>query len=575
MIRPLCFLVISCFCAFAYSGEQRALIVAIGTYPTNSGWNNLSSANDAGLMRLILKKQGFDDKNIITLTDAKATKANIQMSLENLIAQSNQNDVVVFHFSGHGQQITDTNGDELDGYDEALIPYDAQKTVSAQYKGSKHLLDDELNGFLSRLRKKVGAGGDVIFFLDACHSGTATRGQEDDAIYRGTNEKFDMTPPNTNNIADNKQQFDEQKYHSERGADELSPFVIFSASGQQELNMEIKDQNKTGYGSLTYALGKVLANNQEKLIYSALFDRLRNEMWANFGGKHQQTPQLESQTDRVLFAGQSVLVPSHCSVVSVVNSKKIIVNLGELSGVTIGSEISFYPINTINPEKTKLLAKGTVKQLELVESTVEITTPIDKNQLKDAWGFVTAYKWTNGNIDKNLRRADILRRASSNESSLKVEFEMVDPKTSKVFPFNNSFRVGDAFLLRISNKGTKDAFFQIIDIQPDNQVNLLFNANQLSPNDLSIKSGETKLVDKVTFRMGEPIGVEMFKLIASERQLDLSAIVTKQPVKTRNSQSTEFEQILNELYGNEQTRSSNYFFSQINIFTRTFTIKEK
>jgi hypothetical protein len=31
----------------------------------------------------------------------------------------------IFNSSGHGQQIQDDNGDELDGYDEALIPYDA------------------------------------------------------------------------------------------------------------------------------------------------------------------------------------------------------------------------------------------------------------------------------------------------------------------------------------------------------------------------------------------------------------------------------------------------------------------
>jgi hypothetical protein len=559
---------------FAYPAEKRALIVAIGAYPANSGWNEISSVNDAVLMRTILQKQGFEDKNITTLTEARATKANILKSLESLIAQSNQNDVVVFHFSGHGQQITDTNGDELDGYDEALIPFDAQKSSSTQYKGSRHLLDDELNGLLYRLRKKVGSGGDVIFFLDACHSGTATRGQVD-AICRGTNEKFDITPPNKIKSADGKQQFDEQVSNSERVASELSPFAIFSASGQQELNMEIKDPNNTGYGSLTYALGKILATNHEELIYSALFDRMCNEMWANFGGRHQQTPQLEGQAERMLFAGQSVAVPLHCSVVSVINSKNVIVNMGELSGLTIGSELSFYPINTINPEKAKLLAKGIVKELGPIESKIEMTSPFDKSQLQDSWGFVTKTQLTKAYADESTRRAAILRRVSAEAPSLNVEFEMIDPRASKVIPFSNSLKIGDTFQLRITNKGTKNAFFQVIDIQPDDQISLLFDASKLSPNDLSIKAGETKLVANVEFTIGEPIGVEMFKLIASEKQLDLSVIATKQSATNRSSQSTEFEQLLNELYGKEQTRSANLFFSQINIFTRIFTIKEK
>jgi len=574
MSRSLFLLIVSFYCVLSFAGEKRALIVAIGTYPSNSGWNKISSANDARLMRTILLKQGFENKNITTLTDAQATKANILKALDILITQSNKNDVVVFHFSGHGQQITDLNGDELDGYDEALIPYDAQKKISTQYKGNNHFLDDELNGYLYRLRNKVGSGGDIIFFLDACHSGTATRGQDDDAIYRGTNEKFDIDKSNIQNSVEDKQEFDEQNFHSERGAEDLSPFVIFSASGQQELNMEIKDQNNAGYGSLTYALGKVLTNNREKLIYSALFDRLCNEMWAGFAGKHQQTPQLEGNIDRFLFGGNTTVVPSHCNVLKIVNTQNIIVNIGELSGLTIGSEISFYPINTIKLEKTKLLAKGAVKQLGLVESTIEIASSFDKKQLKDSWGFVTAYKLPKGNADENTRRAAILRRVSANDPSLKVDFEIVDFKTRQTFHPNHIFKIDDKFLIRISNKGTKDAFFQLIDIQPDNQINLLYDADKLSPNDLFIKAGQTKLVDKDKFQIGKPIGVEMLKLIASEEQLNLSAIATKMPVQNRNTQPGEFEQLLNELYGDTE-RGGSIFFSQINIFTRTFTIKAK
>jgi len=574
MARYLCFLIFSFLWVFSHAGEKRALIIAIGTYPSSSGWAKISSANDARLMRTVLLKQGFADENITILADAQATKANILSSIEKLISQSNKDDVVIFHFSGHGQQITDQNGDELDGYDEALIPYDAQKRISAQYKGDKHLRDDELNGYLYQLRKKVGPGGDVIFFLDACHSGTATRGQLDDAVYRGTNEPFDIDKPNAQNSQEDKQEFNEQNSNSERGADELSPFVIISASGQQELNMEIKDQNNTGYGSLTYALGKILTNNRELLIYSALFDRLSNEMWAGFADKHQQTPQLEGQADRVLFAGQSVLVPQHCNLISVVNTKSIIVNMGELSGLTIGSEISFYPINTIKLEKTKLLAKGTVKELGLVESTLEITSPFNKNQLNNSWGFVTALKLSKAQGDENTRRADILRRASASDPSLKVEFEIVPVKIAPQFSGSNTYKIGDTFQIRISNKGTKDAFFQLIDIQPDNLINLLFDANILSPNDLFIKAGQTKLVDKITFRMSQPVGVEMFKLIASEKQLDLSVIATKVPVQNRSSQPSEFEQLLDELYGITE-RGDSMFFSKINIFTRTFTIREK
>ena len=575
MIRCSVIVIISFFCVFAYGGDKRALIVAIGSYPANSGWNKLSSANDARLMRTILLQKGFEDKNITILLDERATKANILKSLENMITQSNKNDVVVFHFSGHGQQITDKNGDELDGYDEALIPYDARKTESAQYKGDKHLTDDELNGVLYRMREKVGAKGDVIFILDACHSGTATRGTEDDAIYRGTDIPFGNAKLASQQHCEEPEKFDEQKSQSTRGNTELSPFVIISASGQQELNMEVKDRNNTGYGSLTFAIGEVLATDHKKLTYTSLFDLTQSEMWARFAGKHQQTPQLEGQADRILFAGNPVVAPTHCRVISVVNTTKLMVDAGELNGLTIGSEISFYPINTNKPEKAGLLAKGNVKRVGLTESDVSFDQAIEKEKLKDAWGFVTKYQLSKMYPDVNTMRADILRRASAIEPSLNVSFEMIDPKTKLTIPFNRLFKIGDSFQLRISNKGTKDVFFQIIDIQPDNQVSLLFDNTKLVANDLFIQSGQAKIIDKVTFTISNPVGVEMLKLVASEKQLDLSAIKTKQPAVTRSSQATEFEQLLDEIYGTEPRERSTVSFSQINISTRTFTINVK
>jgi hypothetical protein len=425
------------------------------------------------------------------------------------------------------------------------------------------------------MRGKVGAKGDVIFILDACHSGTASRGAEDDAIYRGTNVPFGIVKPESNKNSGEIEKFDEQQALSTRGNTELSPFVIISASGQQELNKEIVDKNKTGYGSLTFALGKVLVNNHEKLTYTSLFDLTRNEMWANFAGKHQQTPQLEGQADRILFAGNPVVTTTHCRVISVVNTTKLMVDAGELNGLTIGSEISFYPINTHKPEKVGLLTKGIVKHVGLTESEVSFNQAIEKEKLKDAWGFVTKYQLSKRYPDVNTMRADILRRASASEPSLNVSFEMIDPKASLAIPFSHPFKIRDSFQLRISNKGSKDAFFQIIRIRPNDQIDLVFDLSKHTPNDLYIKAGQTKLVKVPTIRITPPLGVEMFKLVASEKQLDLSAIKANPPAVKRNSQSTEFEQLLDEIYGTEQVERSISSFSQVNIFTQTFTIKEK
>src|SRR3712207_4242514 len=123
MIKIL--LVFLCFiCLQSLAQKKIALIVAVGEYPSNSRWKNLSSQNDVKYIRAALQKNRYDDKDIETLINSNATKKNILNALEQLANKVATGDIVVFHFSGHGQQIQDNNGDEADGYDEALIPYD-------------------------------------------------------------------------------------------------------------------------------------------------------------------------------------------------------------------------------------------------------------------------------------------------------------------------------------------------------------------------------------------------------------------------------------------------------------------
>lgn len=87
--------------------------------------------------------------------------------------------------------MADDNGDETDGLDEALIPYDAPRRYQkGVYVGEKHLRDDELGSLLDDIRKKTGDKGTVTLALDACHSGTADRDKGDDVYVRGTSYVF-------------------------------------------------------------------------------------------------------------------------------------------------------------------------------------------------------------------------------------------------------------------------------------------------------------------------------------------------------------------------------------------------
>lgn len=184
----------------AWGQSRYALLIGIGNYPKTSGWNTIHGDNDISIIRDNLIRQGFPVNQITSLINEEATKGNIIQSFENISSCLNQGDVVYIHFSGHGQQVTDLNGDEEDDFDEAWIPYDAKKLYQEDvYEGEKHLLDDELNGIFTKLRIRVGVKGKIIVVADACHSGSGSRGLPDDEVFvRGTADKFVIPHPAQN-----------------------------------------------------------------------------------------------------------------------------------------------------------------------------------------------------------------------------------------------------------------------------------------------------------------------------------------------------------------------------------------
>lgn len=143
---------------------KKALMVGINDYKSI---NDLGGCiNDVTNMRSILTTYlGFTNKDIRVLTDSRATKANIMTRLAWLTKNAKAGDYLVFHYSGHGSQIRDRDGDELsDNMDELICPYDMN------WDGT-FITDDDLN----KTFKALPEGVLLEVFLDACHSGTGLR----------------------------------------------------------------------------------------------------------------------------------------------------------------------------------------------------------------------------------------------------------------------------------------------------------------------------------------------------------------------------------------------------------------
>ena len=154
------------------------LLIGISDYNEDTSWSDLNSENDIDLIKGALKAQGIDKKNIHLLKSKDATRKGILKAIRSeLIKKVQRGGTAIFHFSGHGQQIKDDNGDELDGFDEAIVPVNSKKHFQPGiYEGENLIRDDELEALFFELRKKLGPKGHLLVTIDACHSGTGVRG---------------------------------------------------------------------------------------------------------------------------------------------------------------------------------------------------------------------------------------------------------------------------------------------------------------------------------------------------------------------------------------------------------------
>jgi hypothetical protein len=139
---------------------KKALCIGINNYPgTHMDLNGC--INDANDWSDALGARGF---SVSKLLDDQATKAAMVTAMGSLISKAAKNDSLVITFSGHGTYQPDTDGDEVDGLDEGLCPYDLQTNGAA-------LIDDEIKALFATRKPGVR----IVLLTDSCHSGTVTR----------------------------------------------------------------------------------------------------------------------------------------------------------------------------------------------------------------------------------------------------------------------------------------------------------------------------------------------------------------------------------------------------------------
>jgi len=330
--------------------SKRALLIGINKYqavPRLQG-----SLNDIETMkRILVTRWGFPEQNIRFLKDDQATREGILKALKDFVSETGSQDTVYIHYSGHGSQVEDLNGDEPDGLDETLVPQDGRMASVTD------ITDDELDEIFARLPTK-----NALIVLDSCHSGTATRS----VGIRTRSVPQDMRVDLYRKNADGGVRT--------RGNIQMlqSNYVLMTgaASNQEALDGPIEGRY---HGFFTYALSKSLSAAPSMASPPQILRGVELELkriQTHFGRTSMPEPQLEAPPDLLEAPllgttttddGNSRL--AWLAVQGAENGTVTFVN-GLILGTAIGSTWAIYPPTETTFKPGKALAVATVTQLD-------------------------------------------------------------------------------------------------------------------------------------------------------------------------------------------------------------------
>lgn len=403
MKNLLTFMLYLCFAGSLFSANKHALIIAVGEYSKETGWSKISSANDIPLIQDALTHQGFSGKNIRLVQDAAATREGILNALEQLLSSVKNGDIVVIHYSGHGQQIMDDNGDEADGLDEALVPYDANAYyVKDVYWGQNHIRDDELEVIIAKFRAKLGKNGQLLINLDSCHSGSATRGGK----ARGGVGPLVSENWNANDFAQSRgiTAAESGLFAEKQAAGDLAPFVMISGASANQLNYEYQ-----GKGSLSFAFSKAMKNLGNSASYRKMFADIVAEMQLI---APRQNPVIEGDIDYELFGGNYLAQQPYFEIRRINDANTLTLAAGKFNGLFEGTTILLMPSGSTTKDASKAIAKGVIESSTYNQSTLKLDEPLKDFKTKSLWAFVDKPSFSDMNVsvyfdpkanDKQLR----------------------------------------------------------------------------------------------------------------------------------------------------------------------------
>ena len=283
--------------------RRTALLVGIN-YNNNPNATLNGCYNDVvNVSQYLRATLGYDSTAITILTDGNRgaagartasavppTRQNIIAGMAALVSGMVAGDEAVFHFSGHGSLVRDTNGDEATGLDSCLCPLDYNAPASA---AGGIITDDEIRALLVN---HVPRGARLYVILDCCHNGTGC-----DVRYKYEDFSLLLRPPSRRNPAiwrTQQKAFINGKYANTEGD-------VFMISGSRDEQTSADAYiNNAFAGALTYAVFSILRANQATIrtySWSSLLRDVRHFMRIK---RYSQIPQV--MTGQLISPAQPV-----------------------------------------------------------------------------------------------------------------------------------------------------------------------------------------------------------------------------------------------------------------------------
>jgi metacaspase-1 len=266
---------------------KKAVLIGINKYRI-PGADLRGCVNDVKNVSSVLTRfYGFPKKNLTILTDLKATKKAMESAIHRLIANAKKGDILLLHYSGHGSNVPDDNGDEADNRDEILCPTDLD--------WRDPLRDDWMRVEFD----KLPAGVSLTVIMDCCHSGTNTRALPQPDAPRI--ERFLPCPLDLMASESGRVLKDGIRTSLHRRVPKIGkkrdvvhariPEVLITGCRDTQTSADAY-MGGTYNGALTYSLCAVLKEAKGKIPYSDLHERTVQKLKR---GRFDQVPQLEGQ----------------------------------------------------------------------------------------------------------------------------------------------------------------------------------------------------------------------------------------------------------------------------------------